>query len=193
MNTNPDMELKIIEAAIACIEKYGFQDVTVRKIAQEAGANVAAINYYFRTKEQLMERVLEITLKNAFDWSHFASTDDSTPRQRLVFILNHLVEGMQMYPEITRAHFVSPLIEKKRDSQAYVKFNDFLEKLHEDLSSRGAEADPWLLRVAIIQIVSASILGIGLFHEMFSVFAGRDLREPEIRRAYIERLVDKSL
>jgi AcrR family transcriptional regulator len=193
MKSSPEMELKIVEAAIACIEKYGFQDVTVRKIAQEAGVNVAAINYYFRSKEQLMQRVLQTTLGNAFDWNDLGESSEYSAKERLVAILEHLTAGAQAYPEITRVHFVAPLIEKGGDSAALVKFNDFLEKLYEDLLSRGALPDSWQLRLAVMQAATASVLGIGLFPDLFIGFAGKDLRDPLTRREYIVRLVDKLL
>ena len=43
------MEEKIILATIECLEKYGFQGTTIRKIAEAAGSNSAAVNYYFRS------------------------------------------------------------------------------------------------------------------------------------------------
>jgi AcrR family transcriptional regulator len=57
------MEDRILEAAVACIEEYGVHRLTVRRIAAKAGVNTAAINYYFRTKEQLMDKVDELTIR----------------------------------------------------------------------------------------------------------------------------------
>ena len=44
----------IIEAVIDCIEKYGIDKVTTRRIAEQAGTNIASINYYFRSKDVLL-------------------------------------------------------------------------------------------------------------------------------------------
>lgn len=188
-----EKEMKIVEAAIECIEKYGFREVTVRRIAQEAGVNIAAINYHFRSKEQLMDRVMEITLQNAFDWSHFASTEYSPPKERLKAILYHIVEGTQQYPEITRAHFITPLIEHDRESIAFIKFGEFLEMIYEDLKKREASPDPKALRMAIIQAVTSTILGIGLFGDLLEGFAGFNLKNEKERKAYIESIVDRVL
>lgn len=193
MTNSPDMEMKIVEAAIACIEKYGFQNVTVRKIAQEADVNIAAINYYFRSKEQLMERVLQVTLGNAFDWKDLDSSESFPPKKRLAAILDHLTEGAQNYPEIARIHFIAPLMDANANSTAYGKLNEFLNKLYDDLVLRGAELDPWQLRMAVIQAFSATLIGIGLFPDTFNEFAGKDLRNPVVRREYIEQLVNKLL
>lgn len=192
MTNTTDVELKIIEAAIACIEKYGLKEATVRKIALEAGVNVAAINYYFHSKEQLMERVMAVTLENAFDWSHFDWSDSFPPKPRLAAILEHMVKGTQDYPEVTRVHFVAPLLDKEASSASYEVFNKFMIKIYDDMVSRGA-APGTDLRFALIQAVTASILGIGLHIGICQNFTEEDLSDPAIRKRYIERLVDRVL
>ena len=44
---------RILEAAGELFAERGFESTTVRDICQAAGANVAAVNYYFRDKERL--------------------------------------------------------------------------------------------------------------------------------------------
>ena len=49
---------RLIEAAGQVFGEYGFQSATVRDICTRAGANVAAVNYYFRDKAGLYLAVL---------------------------------------------------------------------------------------------------------------------------------------
>jgi AcrR family transcriptional regulator len=49
---------RILESAIALFAERGFDQVTVREIADHAGANPAAISYYFGAKEQLIKQVM---------------------------------------------------------------------------------------------------------------------------------------
>jgi AcrR family transcriptional regulator len=49
---------RILESAIVLFSERGFSDVTVREIAENAGANAAAINYYFGGKERLIRHVI---------------------------------------------------------------------------------------------------------------------------------------
>jgi AcrR family transcriptional regulator len=183
------MELRIVEAAIAVIEKDGTNAATVRRIAQKAGVNIAAINYYFRSKEQLMDRVMEVTLSNGFDWSHFESSDTFDPKQRLKAILTHLTEGSQLYPQISRMHFIEPILQRDAGSTAFVMFSQFLDRLYEDLVSRGAQAGTGL-RYTVIQAISASLIGVGIMGDLLGGFAGTDLKTPESRDAYIDQLVE---
>ena len=192
MTNTADMEQRIITAAITCIERVGIRSATVRRIAEEAGVNVAAINYYFRSKEQLMERAMDTTLNNAFDWEHFIETESAPPKERLVAILEHLTAGAQAFPEITRAHFITPLVEHQTDALPYHRFREFMERLYDDLVSRGVNSGEEL-RTAILQAVTASILGIGLLLDFSVGFAPRDLTDPEVRHSYLARLVDRIL
>jgi AcrR family transcriptional regulator len=49
---------RILDSAIVLFAERGFADVTVREIAEHAGANPAAINYYFGGKERLIRHVI---------------------------------------------------------------------------------------------------------------------------------------
>src|SRR5574341_1009582 len=46
---------QILGAVLTAIEKHGIDSLTTRKIAEEAGTNIASINYYFRSKDLLVE------------------------------------------------------------------------------------------------------------------------------------------
>jgi len=50
---------RILDSAIELFAERGFSDVTVRDIAEQAGANPAAISYYFGAKEQLIRRSIQ--------------------------------------------------------------------------------------------------------------------------------------
>ena len=53
MSLPEDTRERILEAAAAAFGEKGYDDATVRDICQRAGANLAAVNYYFGDKEQL--------------------------------------------------------------------------------------------------------------------------------------------
>ncbi|WP_375444017.1 TetR/AcrR family transcriptional regulator [uncultured Fibrella sp.] len=52
-----DTETKIKEAARKVFVEYGYEGAKVRQIAEEAGVNIALLNYYFRSKEQLFDSI----------------------------------------------------------------------------------------------------------------------------------------
>ncbi|WP_373512625.1 TetR/AcrR family transcriptional regulator [Persicitalea sp.] len=57
-----DAEKKIKEAARRVFLAQGYEGAKMRQIAEEAGVNLAMINYYFRSKEQLFQSIYAETL-----------------------------------------------------------------------------------------------------------------------------------
>jgi AcrR family transcriptional regulator len=54
-----DKKQTILDAAEKLFSKYGFDATSTREIAEEAGANVAMISYYFGSKENLLNAIVE--------------------------------------------------------------------------------------------------------------------------------------
>ena len=54
---------ELIEATIVAVHKRGYSVVTMAEIAQEAGASAASINYYFGSKEGLMQATMRHLLR----------------------------------------------------------------------------------------------------------------------------------
>ena len=63
MNTEElSTEDKILIAASKVFTEKGFSGTRTRDIAEEAGINLALLNYYFRTKEKLFEQVMKVKI-----------------------------------------------------------------------------------------------------------------------------------
>jgi TetR/AcrR family transcriptional regulator len=56
-NEEPDTEAKIKEAARKVFLANGYEGTKIRQIADEAGVNIALVNYYFRSKEALFKAI----------------------------------------------------------------------------------------------------------------------------------------
>jgi AcrR family transcriptional regulator len=55
----PDIREKLLDVAERLFAQNGIAETTVRAITGEAGVNVAAVNYYFRSKEDLYREVID--------------------------------------------------------------------------------------------------------------------------------------
>jgi AcrR family transcriptional regulator len=60
-------EEKIKKAAQIVFHKKGFAAARTRDIAEEAGINLALLNYYFRSKEKLFNIVMIETFRSFFE------------------------------------------------------------------------------------------------------------------------------
>jgi len=76
---------RILEAAGELFADRGFEATTIRDICQAAGANVAAVNYYFRDKERLYVEAVVRAHRWRLDQAQLPDWDPRTPpREKLV-------------------------------------------------------------------------------------------------------------
>lgn len=61
-----DTEGKILAAAITAFSEKGYDATRVRDIARLAGVNLALVNYYFKSKENLFNVVIRMKIKKLF-------------------------------------------------------------------------------------------------------------------------------
>jgi AcrR family transcriptional regulator len=73
-DANSDKKQLILDTAEALFAQFGFDSTSTRDIADKAGVNVAMISYYFGSKQNLMQAIIErhgeniyATLQNAYD------------------------------------------------------------------------------------------------------------------------------
>lgn len=186
-------EARLIDAAINCIEIYGVQGATTQRIAERAGVNNASINYYFRSKDKLIQKALSLTLKNAFDWEDFTESNDYPPRERLVHILTMLMQNTHKYPGLSRAHFSETVMRCDYDTPAIHRLNEFIGELEEDLVSRGITPTGPELKMALLQIVGSAFLQGMLAPGLFREYSAIDLTDKEVGEEYVRRLVVRLL
>ena len=180
---------KIIEATIECIEREGLQAVTIRKIAKLAGVNSAAINYYFRSKEKLVEEVMRSTVEHVFeDWGDIINDENRSVRERLFLLFTDYMEGAIMYPGISKAHMWEPLIKNNYDS-LFVKllngfFQDLVKKLSLELKRPAKELK--LVVIHLFSTLTMPVLMPDLYREFYD---GKTFKEAKVRRALIEHVL----
>ena len=180
---------KIIDATIECIEREGIQAVTIRKIAKLAGVNSAAINYYFRSKENLVDEVKRRTVEHVFeDWREILNDESRNVRDRLFLLFTDYMEGAVMYPGITKAHLWEPLIDNNYESPFVKLLNSFFQDLANKLSlelRRPAKE----LKLSVIHLFAALTMPVlmpDLYREFFD---GKTFKEAKVRRALIEHVL----
>lgn len=80
---------RLMEAAGEVFAEVGFKAATIREITSRAGVNIAAVNYYFRDKEELYSAVLMHAQRCAIE-SAWVSGNSGSPEVRL----RNFIEGM---------------------------------------------------------------------------------------------------
>lgn len=183
-------EEKILYATIQCLEENGIQGTTIRKIAEAAQVNSAAISYYFRSKDILVEKAMGAALQNAFDIDNFPPLKDQDPKDWLTDVFLFMVEGGLKYPGLTRAFFHDMITAGAVNTPAGKKLNEFMEQLLNQLQSK-IKRDETYLRSVMTQIASAAFLVPVLLPNVFNGFDPRFPKTSVEWKQYIHSIVDK--
>ena len=76
-----DRKTDILRAAIATFTRYGFRRSSMEDIAAEAGLSRPALYQYFKSKEDIILRVLDLVIDDAFAAAEARLDGQTTPRE----------------------------------------------------------------------------------------------------------------
>ncbi|MGC1243281.1 MAG: TetR/AcrR family transcriptional regulator [Chryseosolibacter sp.] len=94
-------EEKIKVAALKIFMQKGFAATRTRDISEEAGINLALLNYYFRSKEKLFEWVMLEILQNFFRGiTQIFNDEASTVDQKVKMFVNEYTELLKQQPDL---------------------------------------------------------------------------------------------
>lgn len=94
-------EQKIKEAARKVFLQKGFAAARTRDIAEEAGINLALLNYYFRSKEKLFNQIMEESLQMLFSTIFpMLSNPDISLRDKIPFFVDQYTTVLISNPEL---------------------------------------------------------------------------------------------
>ncbi len=84
---------KILSAAVDVFVKHGFNNTTIREICQEAGVNVAAVNYHFGGKDNLYVAVCKhvLGLSGNVELRGFDIDQTAPPEEQLRLFIRSLL------------------------------------------------------------------------------------------------------
>jgi AcrR family transcriptional regulator len=102
-------EVKILEAARHLIADEGHHNFSMRGIAQKSGIHLKSLQYYFRTKQELLTSVANYTIEKYYFETYdkmFAEKRAVAPRERFALMLDHLLADLsdpftaRLFPEL---------------------------------------------------------------------------------------------
>ena len=161
-------EQKIKEAAITVFQKKGFAATRTRDIAEEAGLNLALINYYFRSKQNLFDIIMEEKIIAFFkNFIPLILADDLSPEEKIKLVSKNYIGLLLESPDLPifvlnaihsdPAHFAkivqgaeliqhSPLVAQLKKINPKIKFEQFF------MNIMALCIFPFIMRPAISQI-----------------------------------------
>lgn len=165
----------ILNTALKLIKAEGFECVTLRKIASCADVNLALINYYFGSKDKLINESLKYLLAEFHE--HFLILDDLSipPKKRLNIFMKHYASSLAEFPELLK----EILGKGNLSFESHYEYISYMKKLGMNkvsaaLSEITGETDPETLSVMTMHIHSAAYFPILMAQRMKSLSSAPD-------------------
>ena len=121
-------EEKIKQAARAIFHKKGFAATRTRDIAEEAGLNLALLNYYFRSKQKLFDLIMLETMQQFFLSLTEVFNDRETSLEKKVEVLvSNYIDLLTEEPDIP-IFILSELRNNPQELVAKIRVKEILMK-----------------------------------------------------------------
>lgn len=168
-NDTESLRSRFIRAALDCFLADDYHNVTTRRIAESAGANVSMIRYYFGCKEGLYEEMIRETLSpllDVLDGPLLSSTAGFAEFLRLYYrTMSARPEFPKLILKVLALHhgpgrrFIKQLLERGRTRGAR-KVADM-----KALGQMAVGVDPDILRLTFVSLAMTPILLKDIFEE----------------------------
>jgi AcrR family transcriptional regulator len=128
---------EILQIAIEIIADEGYSSLTMRSLARASGMKLGALQYHFRTWEELLRAMvglIEYQIKN--NWSHRGLDDDATVYDIAAFMLEETsgpgdtLLSDRLWPQLWAMEQVEPLVSDLLE-EVYAEYLQFLVKAME--------------------------------------------------------------
>jgi AcrR family transcriptional regulator len=157
---------QILEAARAALVRVGYERITTRRIAKEAGVNSATLHYYFGTKEALLAETVRFTLQRSVARLRAAIEEASTATEALERAFDTVWELIQERTGVLRYDLVVRGLrdeEARREASAvYAAYRGLVEDIFERHRVAGGTLERGMTGENLAHYVIAAVDGMVL-------------------------------
>lgn len=166
MDLSSDTEKKILEAARKVFETKGYNGTRMQKIADEAGISKASLHYYFRSKDNLFEKIFNDALDEYIPLVSTWADNDLSWEEKVEQFTKNMIEFIRhgrmlfLIREVNRnPQILEERIKRKAKSQN--KFVVYFDTVQKSKSIR--TVDPNYLYIILNSICSFPAINKEMF------------------------------
>ncbi len=159
--TELSTEDKILLAASKVFTEKGFSGARTRDIAEEAGINLALLNYYFRTKEKLFEQVMKVKIVLLFGQIIPIVTNEKTSLdEKIDFASSKYFDILTKNPNLP-IFVLSEIQKKTSDVKSILPFEKVLNNsyLMKQIKERKPDVNPFHFLLNFLSMTVFPFLG----------------------------------
>lgn len=182
LTPSPTLRARLVEAARQCFLADDYHAVTTRQIAEQAGANVSMIRYYFGNKEGLYEEMIRETLQPLLDVLDGPLLDSLSGFSDYLALYYRTMTGQPEFPRLILKvlalrhgpgrRFIQALLERGRS-----RAGQRLARLA-GAGQVSPDVDPDVVRMGFVSLAMTPIL----LKEIFETQMGRPMDEDFLTR-----------
>ncbi len=188
-NSRQDTQGKIIATAIEMVGRQANLNFTIREIAEKAEVNIASVNYYFRSKDNLIEEVEKHFIRASQLIYAELAKEECSPGERLKNWAMKTMEQMMEYPGIIFL-IVTRLINDRGEKAGMAELLDTLEQnIRPVISQVTGRNEDLEVSIKIMQLFSAVIAPVLFYHGAGRTF-NIDILKRNDRLKYIQSLLE---
>src|SRR5689334_7006341 len=145
---------RIVQSAIALLERGEYDAIQMRDVAQEANVALATVYRYFSSKEHLYAAALLAWASNYPARARANGSSSETDEEKLRALMRRAVRAFERYPQMMRAEIV---LESSTDDNARALFEQFASRNTAALADALSSQDPETA-AAIIDTINAVLV-----------------------------------
>jgi AcrR family transcriptional regulator len=184
-----DTRSKIMKTAVDMIGREGNLGVTIREIADKAGVNIAAINYHFSSKENLLEEVERFTMEQVTLIYDHLLDEAKSPRKRLIDWAEELMRYLIDYPGIIYMIGTRILQSDNKSAGLAEYLSDSDVRLNPVVRELTGINDEKLLSFKALQLISGVVYPT-LIYSGTKKALGQIISSGRVRKKYLAGLID---
>lgn len=159
-------ERTLIEAA-RLFSRYGYAAATLREVAKAANIKAGSIYYHFKSKEQILDEVLNTGIRVVFDEVRQrveALPANATARERLTTAIEGHLSGLLRHGDFTSANIriygQIPISARNRHRSVRRAYGDYWDRLLQDTLESGElrkDCNTTMIRFFVIGALNSTV------------------------------------
>ena len=128
-----ETEEKILDAALAMVSEGGSFNITIRDLAKRADVNVGAINYHFKTKDNMLELVKQYYIDNTITAYGPIKDDSLTDLEKVKVFSKEIINYTLKYPGVV--NLLKEIYKYREEDEGFERIASITNELNESLDS----------------------------------------------------------
>jgi AcrR family transcriptional regulator len=157
---------QILDAATSVFARLGVHTARMDDIVQEAGLSKGAVYWYFESKDEIINSILEIFLNRELVGLHELVDQEGSVEERLMLMVDHLLADLEHYESVMPIAYEFYAL-STRESGIRKSIHQYFHKfisVYEDLINQGINqgeflaVDPKKTAVSIVALLEGITL-----------------------------------